>query len=97
MTHVVRIHATLHREEHSHSHITLWATMIVHKTLCAEVMELSLEKHGLHFRATSMTAELLESAFMHKLAEKMQEVAPNLWCLFFALLDSTIQQAASYG
>ncbi|KAG2087740.1 hypothetical protein BD769DRAFT_1372870 [Suillus cothurnatus] len=90
MTHAVRICAIMHREEHSHSHITLWATMIVCETLCAEITELSLEKHGLRFRATSMTAEQLESAFMHQLAKKMQEVAPNLWCLCFALLDSTI-------
>ncbi|KAG2134981.1 hypothetical protein BD769DRAFT_1353025, partial [Suillus cothurnatus] len=29
MTHAVRICAIMHREEHSHSHITLWATMIM--------------------------------------------------------------------
>ncbi|KAG2115643.1 hypothetical protein BD769DRAFT_1363266 [Suillus cothurnatus] len=75
MTHAVRICAIMHREEHSHSHITLWATMIVRETLCAKITELSLEKHGLCFRATSVTAEQLESAFMHQLAKKMQEQA----------------------
>ncbi|KAG2088261.1 hypothetical protein BD769DRAFT_1372518 [Suillus cothurnatus] len=94
MTHAVRICAIMHREEHSHSHITLWATMIVCETLCAEITELSLEKHGLRFRATSVTAEQLESAFMHQLAKKMQEVAPNLWRLY---MDICIDEEMDLG
>ncbi|KAG2114388.1 hypothetical protein DEU56DRAFT_874321 [Suillus clintonianus] len=65
--------------------------------LRTEVTDLSLEKHGLRFKATSATVEQLESAFMHQLTEKMQEVAPNLWHLFFALLDSTLQQRQAMG
>ncbi|KAG2109985.1 uncharacterized protein F5147DRAFT_575367, partial [Suillus discolor] len=53
--------------------------------------------NGLHFRATSATAEQLESAFMHQLTEKMQRMAPNLWHLFFALLNSTLQQWRAMG
>ncbi|KAG2028923.1 hypothetical protein BDR03DRAFT_821114, partial [Suillus americanus] len=96
-TKAVRICAALYREEHAHSHVTQWAITIVRDMLRTEVTDLSLEKHGLRFKATSATVEQLESAFMHQLAEKMQEVAPNLWHLFFALLDSTLQQRRAMG
>ncbi|KAG1846481.1 hypothetical protein C8R48DRAFT_616268, partial [Suillus tomentosus] len=73
-TKAVRICAALYREEHAHSHVTQWAITIVRDMLRTEVTDLSLEKHGLRFKATSATVEQLESAFMHQLAEKMQEV-----------------------
>jgi hypothetical protein len=96
-TKAVNICTALHREEHSHSHVTQWAITIVRDMLCTEVTELSLEKHGLRFNATSVTVEQLESTSMHQLAEKMQRVAPNLWHLFVALLDSTLQQRRAMG
>ncbi|KAG1852173.1 hypothetical protein F4604DRAFT_1550365, partial [Suillus subluteus] len=67
-TKAVRICAALYEDEHVHSHVTQWAITIVHDMLRTEVTNLSLEKHGLHFKATSATAEQLESAFMHQLA-----------------------------
>ncbi|KAG2341407.1 hypothetical protein BDR05DRAFT_888179 [Suillus weaverae] len=88
----VRICTALHREEHSHSHVTQWAITIVCDMLCTEVTDLSLEKHRLHFNTTSITAKQLESTSMHQLTEKMQRVVPNLWHLFFVLPDSTLQQ-----
>jgi len=91
--------ATLYEEEHSRLHITQWAITIACTTLCAEVEELSLEKHGLHFKATSATVEQMENTFMHELANKMQENAPHLWHLISALLDSRkdCRQRASTG
>ncbi|KAG1894464.1 uncharacterized protein F5891DRAFT_961453 [Suillus fuscotomentosus] len=72
-TKAVRICGALYREEHAYLHVTQWAITIVRDMLRTEVTDLSLEKHGLRFKATSATVEQLESAFMHQLAGKMQE------------------------
>ena len=56
-----------------------WAMATIHEELCKEAAELSLEKHGLHFKAASATVEELETTFMSQLAAKMQNVSPNLW------------------
>ena len=58
----------------------------IREELCKGAAELSLEKHGLHFKAASATVEQLETTFMSRLAAKMQNVSPNLWKL--ELLDS---------
>ena len=43
-----------------------WAMATIHEELCKEAAELSLEKHGLHFKAASATVEQLETTFMWK-------------------------------
>ncbi|KAG1819157.1 uncharacterized protein BJ212DRAFT_1199298, partial [Suillus subaureus] len=58
------------------------------RELCKEVAELSLEQHGLHFKAASATVEQLEITFMSQFAVKMQDIALNLWNLVLALLNS---------
>ena len=63
-----------------------WAMATIREELCKEAAELSLEKHGLHFKAASATVEQLETTFMSRLAAKMQNVSLNLWKL--ELLDS---------
>ncbi|KAG1890422.1 uncharacterized protein F5891DRAFT_965005 [Suillus fuscotomentosus] len=65
-----------------------WAAGTLRRELCKEVAELLLEHHSLHFKATSATVEQLEMTFMSQLAVTMQGVAPNLWNLVSALLDS---------
>jgi len=76
----------LYNHENSRVLVFGWAMATIREELCKEVAELSLEKHGLHFKAASATAEQLETTFMSRLAAKMQNVSPNLWKL--ELLDS---------
>ncbi|KAG1849658.1 hypothetical protein DFJ58DRAFT_662285 [Suillus subalutaceus] len=78
----------LNANEDSHSSVLSWAIALVHTELCREVAELSLQQHGLHFRATSVTVEQLETLLIDQLAMKMKTVAPHLWNLMMALLDS---------
>jgi hypothetical protein len=83
-----QICAQLYDNENSHTLVFAWAAGTLHRDLCKEVAELSLEQHGLHFKATSATVEQLETTFMNQLTVKMQSVAPNVWNLVSALLDS---------
>lgn len=78
----------LNGNKDSHSSILSWAIALVHTVLCQEVAELSLQQHGLHFRATSVSMEQLERLLIEQLAAKMKTVAPHLWNLMMALLDS---------
>lgn len=58
------------------------------KILCDEVLELSRERSGLHFGATTATSSQLEDSFMRTLAQKIKKIAPNLFRLIFSLLDA---------
>jgi hypothetical protein len=78
----------LNANEDSHPSVFSWAIALVCTALCQEVAELSLQQHGLHFRATSVTVEQLETLLMDQLAMKIKMVAPHLWNLMMALLDS---------
>jgi len=86
--HAAEICARLYKHENSRSSTFAWVTATMREELCKEVAELSLEKHGLHFKAASATVEQLETTFMSQLAAKMQNISPNLWELVIALLDS---------
>jgi hypothetical protein len=67
--------------------ISSWAFDIVKKKLCGEVTELAWKENGLHFNASSTTAEYLESSFMVNASQKMKKVSPDLWNLLYGLLD----------
>ncbi|KAG2109581.1 uncharacterized protein F5147DRAFT_575834, partial [Suillus discolor] len=56
--------AQLYDNENSHTSVFSWAAGTLRRELCKEVAELSLEHHGLHFKATSATVEQLETTFM---------------------------------
>lgn len=88
-TNAAQICEHLCNHENSHSSVMSWASALVHNELCQEVTELSLEKHGLHFKATAATAEQLETVLMDQLAATMQAIAPGLWNLVLMLLDSS--------
>ncbi|KAG2099445.1 hypothetical protein BD769DRAFT_1631167 [Suillus cothurnatus] len=45
----------LNANEDSHPSVFSWAIALVRMVLCQEVAKLSLQQHGLHFRATSVT------------------------------------------
>ncbi|KAG1859840.1 hypothetical protein F4604DRAFT_1530432, partial [Suillus subluteus] len=87
-TNAAQICAQLYNNEDSHPSVFAWAAGTLHAELCKEVAELSVEQHGLHFKATSTMVEQLETMFMNQLAMTMQSVAPNLWNLISGLLDS---------
>jgi hypothetical protein len=87
-----RICAQLYNDKNSQPSVFAWAAGTLCGELCKEVAELSLKQHGLHFKAASATVEQLETSFMSQLAVKMQSVAPNLWNLVLALLDSRENQ-----
>ncbi|KIK77129.1 hypothetical protein PAXRUDRAFT_167719, partial [Paxillus rubicundulus Ve08.2h10] len=62
---------------------------IAKHTLCKEVEELTREKHGLHFKAKSTTAEQQEGFMMNDIAKKKMQIGgPYLWEVVMALLDS---------
>ncbi|KIK72120.1 hypothetical protein PAXRUDRAFT_836529 [Paxillus rubicundulus Ve08.2h10] len=84
----VQICRQLRNNENSRVETVSWALVVMQEELCDEVSELSLGKHGLHFKVLTATAEQLELAFMDELATKMQVVSPALWSLSMALLDS---------
>ncbi|KAF9220824.1 hypothetical protein BS17DRAFT_769139 [Gyrodon lividus] len=56
--------------------------------LVAMFVWLTLEKHGLHFKATLATTEQLAESFINHLVLQMQAIAPGMWNLVLALLDS---------
>ncbi|KAH7918726.1 hypothetical protein BV22DRAFT_1024082 [Leucogyrophana mollusca] len=65
-----------------------WTMNTMKRTLCREVEELTRDHHGLHFKATSATAEQQEGSMMQNIASKMKRLAPHLWETVHALLDS---------
>jgi hypothetical protein len=83
-----QLYTLLNTNEDSHPSVFSWAIALMHTALCQEVAKLSLQQHGLHFRATSVTVEQLETLLMDQLATKIKMVAPHLWNLMMALLDS---------
>ncbi|KIK79464.1 hypothetical protein PAXRUDRAFT_153919, partial [Paxillus rubicundulus Ve08.2h10] len=65
---VTQICEELRNHKDSHSSINSWVSTVSHKEFCREIAELTLEKHGLHFKATSATTEQLEESFVDRLA-----------------------------
>jgi hypothetical protein len=52
----------------------------------AEVTELAKPDHGLHFSASNVSVEQLESFQMDEMATRMAQIAPYLWDLLDTLL-----------
>ena len=77
----------LYKHSETKQSIIGWALGIAKCTLCKEVEELTHEKHGLHFKAKSATAEQQEGFILNEIAKTMQEGGPHLWMLVTALLD----------
>ena len=68
--------------------IEIWSISVAKHVLCKEVENLTHEKHGLHFKAKSSTAEQQEGFMMNEVANTMRGGGPYLWELVTALLDS---------
>jgi hypothetical protein len=60
----------------------------VQKKLCKEVITLTEENSGLHFRASTASSNYLEGSFMQVMTDKIQSKAPHLWLLISGLLDA---------
>ncbi|KAG1891476.1 hypothetical protein F4604DRAFT_1566986, partial [Suillus subluteus] len=65
-----------------------WAFETVVEVLCEEIVDLSSECNGLHFKASKTTSTQLEDSFMRTLALKIKKVAPNVFKMLLALLDA---------
>ncbi|KAG1728752.1 uncharacterized protein EDB91DRAFT_1253351 [Suillus paluster] len=65
-----------------------WAFETVVGVLCEEMVDLSSERIGLHFKASKTTSTQLEDSFMRTLALKIKKVAPNVFKMLLALLDA---------
>ncbi|KAG1815389.1 hypothetical protein EV424DRAFT_1348494 [Suillus variegatus] len=65
-----------------------WALEIVVEVLCEEIVDLSSECNGLHFKLSKTTSTQLEDSFMRTLALKIKKAAPNVFKILLALLDA---------
>jgi hypothetical protein len=65
-----------------------WAFETVVEVLCEEIVDLSSECNGLHFKVSKMMSTQLEDSFMRTLALKIKKVAPNVFKMLLALLDA---------
>ncbi|KAG1836768.1 hypothetical protein DFJ58DRAFT_637913, partial [Suillus subalutaceus] len=64
-----------------------WAFEVVVGVLCDEMVDLSSECNGLHFKATKTTSTQLEDSFIRKLALKIKKITPNMFKMLLTLLD----------
>lgn len=86
--------------EHLFSHDQLrerarqWACKHTTKLYESQVIALTRRETGLHFTAKNTTEQKLKEFDIHLLAQKMQNLAPDLWELMGGLLaaDSTINR-----
>ncbi|KAH9031297.1 hypothetical protein EDB84DRAFT_1271088 [Lactarius hengduanensis] len=75
--------------------VSTWALQVTQSTLRSEVEEMTKKRNGLHFSASTATAEQIELAFMPQLAGKMRILAPSLWGLVFTLLGALDERRSS--
>lgn len=72
----------------SHEVVFSWAFEVVVGVLCEEMVVLSSEHSGLHFKASKTTSTQLEDSFMRALALKIKKITPNMFKMLLALLDA---------
>ena len=75
--------------------VSSWASRVTQSKLRSEIEDMTKKKHGLHFSASTVTAEQIELTFMPMLAGKMRLLAPSLWGLVFTLLGALDQRRLS--
>ncbi|KAH7913661.1 hypothetical protein BJ138DRAFT_1001819 [Hygrophoropsis aurantiaca] len=73
-----------------------WAFGLVKETLMQELQELAHKRHGLHFKATTVTSEQLEGSLVNDIAQKITKVAPYLWGFVSSLLLSPSRRRAGF-
>ena len=70
-------------------HITSkWAIKFAQDTYQSQVFLLTRKPSGFHFLAKNMTQDQLKSFSIEETANKMEELAPDLWRLFGILLSA---------
>ncbi|KAG2109296.1 uncharacterized protein F5147DRAFT_533537, partial [Suillus discolor] len=84
--HVAEICRLLFLSTGCHEVVFGWAFEVVVRVLCDEMVDLSSECNGLHFKASKTTSTQLEDSFIHMLALKIKKITPNMFKMLLTLL-----------
>lgn len=71
----------------THSNLQ-WATEYVKSKYAGEIRDLVQRNSGWHFSASTATADQLQEFRIEEMAERMQQIAPQLWDLVGLLLSA---------
>ncbi|KAG6848383.1 hypothetical protein H0H93_000710 [Arthromyces matolae] len=71
--------------------LSKWAHAVTTRTYMSEIATLSRQENGLHYLASGITEEKLQSFEIENISEVMSKTAPGVWELFSRLLTADTQ------
>jgi len=92
VTHTTEILTALAAHQSTSKSTLKWASDLMKARYAQSIRELTRKEHGWHFSALRASAKQLEDFRIEDMAEKMEQLAPELWEMLGAVLSADRRQ-----
>ena len=92
VTHTTEILTALAAHQSTSKSTLKWASDLMKARYAQSIRELTRKEHGWHFSALRASAKQLEDFRIEDMAEKMEQLAPELWEMLSAVLSADRRQ-----
>jgi hypothetical protein len=93
VSHTTEILTALEVHPHTSKETLKWASNLMKARYASSIRELTRKEHGWHFSALRASAKQLEDFRIEDMAEKMRNLAPELWDMLGEVLSADRKQS----